>query len=51
MQFPSRIFTYCPEQTTNFSYRERNTMPVDAISLEVLKNMFISVSEEMGVAL
>ena len=26
-------------------------MPVDAISLEVFKNMFISVSEEMGVAL
>ena len=26
-------------------------MPVDAISLEVFKNLFISVSEEMGVAL
>ncbi|MCH8896864.1 MAG: hydantoinase B/oxoprolinase family protein, partial [Chloroflexi bacterium] len=26
-------------------------MPVDPISLEVFKNMFISVSEEMGVAL
>ncbi len=26
-------------------------MPVDAISLEVFKNMFISVAEEMGVAL
>ena len=26
-------------------------MPVDAISLEVFRNMFISVSEEMGVAL
>ena len=26
-------------------------MAVDAISLEVFKNMFISVSEEMGVAL
>ena len=33
------------------SCQRGNGMPVDAISLEVFKNMFISVSEEMGVAL